>query len=408
MAEILKQTIVEDFNRFTRFIDEEKPILSTKMAVLGKKDSFTLNSMLLNKKEVKAPLPEQKHYPVIDLMFYLALDGGLYVRENDEKKSTVLAKTQRMESYSALNLYEKYIYLFQVYWTIYDFRNRHGEFALYGVFNSVLEVLAEAKAGVRITYSDHPRTLRVLRSGEDTNMLFHLKCFGFCDLEPNEKRYNNKEVMQAIIPDLFGIKSAQYLLNSALMHYQQKYPSDVDIIFGISYDENDEKEHPFDLFKGLLPDAEVNRTVQGALKYERRGNYVFRVCLKSNRKVWRKIRLSHKRTLDCLHNAVFDSFHASKHFSSHTFYIGDKYKNSIAIYSQRYNNTYIARYRTIRYSTNEICIGELNLLIGQKMWYEYRYDCDEEYEFEVQLVDIERDMPEALHVEVIGKKGDIE
>lgn len=47
-------TAINDFGRFIEFNESEKPILSAKQGVFGKKDSFKLNMLLENKKEVNA------------------------------------------------------------------------------------------------------------------------------------------------------------------------------------------------------------------------------------------------------------------------------------------------------------------------------------------------------------------
>src|SRR5665647_852341 len=75
---------INDFERFVEFNESEKPILSARQGVFGKKDSFKLNMLLENKKEVNAPNYNQDQYPEIDLMFSLALVAKLYIKANDE------------------------------------------------------------------------------------------------------------------------------------------------------------------------------------------------------------------------------------------------------------------------------------------------------------------------------------
>ena len=85
-------TTINDFGRFIEFIESEKPILSAKQGVFGKKDSFKLIMLLENKKEVNAPNYNQDQYFVIDLMFSLVLAGKLYVKANDENGKLRLLK----------------------------------------------------------------------------------------------------------------------------------------------------------------------------------------------------------------------------------------------------------------------------------------------------------------------------
>ena len=106
--------IVDEFERFIKFVEEQKPKLSSKKSHLGKKDAFALNLLLQNKRAVRGPHYTQEQYPMIDLLYFLALDGELYVIGNDHKGSIVFTKTPRLEEYMELNIYEKYIFTFKV------------------------------------------------------------------------------------------------------------------------------------------------------------------------------------------------------------------------------------------------------------------------------------------------------
>ena len=93
---------LNDFERFIEFNESEKPILSVKQGVLGKKDSFKLNMLLENKKEVNASNYNQDQYPEIDLMFSLALVAKLYIEANDEMGKLKFLKTSNLESFQSL------------------------------------------------------------------------------------------------------------------------------------------------------------------------------------------------------------------------------------------------------------------------------------------------------------------
>jgi hypothetical protein len=47
--------LLQDFETFIKYVEEEKPTLSPRMGVLGKNDSFKLNSELNYRKPVTAP-----------------------------------------------------------------------------------------------------------------------------------------------------------------------------------------------------------------------------------------------------------------------------------------------------------------------------------------------------------------
>ncbi len=115
---------VNDFNKFIEFNETEKPTLSAKVEVFGKKDCFKLNSLLGYQKPVSAPNYNQEQYPIIDLMFELALQGKLYYKGNDAKGKPALLKAPRLDYYVELNNFEKYVFPLQTYWTKYEFMKK--------------------------------------------------------------------------------------------------------------------------------------------------------------------------------------------------------------------------------------------------------------------------------------------
>lgn len=121
------EKVIGDFDTFIKFVESEKPPLSVKRGEIGKKDSFKLNQKLYHKKNVCKPNYTQYQYPVIDLMFSLALAGNLYVKAI-EKGRAILVETSANKSFKNLNLYEKYVFLLQTYWTKYDFSTKFSGF----------------------------------------------------------------------------------------------------------------------------------------------------------------------------------------------------------------------------------------------------------------------------------------
>jgi hypothetical protein len=62
---------LDDFHKFCRYTEENKPVLTKAKTNLGKKDLFEINALLHFRKVVAAPNYQQESYPVIDLMFQL-------------------------------------------------------------------------------------------------------------------------------------------------------------------------------------------------------------------------------------------------------------------------------------------------------------------------------------------------
>lgn len=112
---------VDDVEKFCKFIEQNNSVLTKKRGMLGKKDLFELNALLAHKKEVTAPNFPQESYPIINLLFNLALVGKLYRRIGDDKRNVRLIRTVRKEEFDSLSIFEKCAFLFETFWTKYDF-----------------------------------------------------------------------------------------------------------------------------------------------------------------------------------------------------------------------------------------------------------------------------------------------
>ena len=155
----LKLRIVDDFREFCCFIETEKPLLSSKKEVLGKKDAFSINSRLYYKREVDKPHYQQEHYTGLDLLFTLAIEGHLFEKVKDEKGNIRLRGTKRLESFSQLNDCERYCFLLGTYWCYYDFENQFDSmiwsadlFPIQNLFRAFLKV----GSGRSTTSKDYP------------------------------------------------------------------------------------------------------------------------------------------------------------------------------------------------------------------------------------------------------------
>ena len=116
----LNLRIVDDFRKFCSFIEAENPPLSSKKEVMGKKDAFSINSRLFYRREVDKPHYQQEHYPGLDLLFALAIEGQLFKKVKGEKGNISLQGTKKLESFRQLNDCEQYCFLLETYWCCYD------------------------------------------------------------------------------------------------------------------------------------------------------------------------------------------------------------------------------------------------------------------------------------------------
>ena len=113
---------MSDLNTFCHYVEEKKTKLSKQRAMLGKNDLFEINALLHHKEDVVAANYQQGSYPIIDLIFQLMLLGKLYARTTDEKGNFYLAGTTRKQEFEGLNVFEKYAFLLEVFWSKFDFK----------------------------------------------------------------------------------------------------------------------------------------------------------------------------------------------------------------------------------------------------------------------------------------------
>jgi len=419
---------VNDFAAFCHFIDEKKPFLSKRRAVLGKNDLFELNKLLYYKKEVAGPNYQQESYPVIDLIFNLALLGKLYVKAADSKGNVYLKRTERKDEFDALNIYEKYAFLLETFWTRYDIEEimrwgmgtNHIELAIKTFAASTPgEELEKGAFSQRTDYDAIFSHLSVI--------IRHLSYFGFCSYMPitgaGKKISRYDDSIKAVIPTEFAVNICKILLDQNIADWNIPWlklilmKDEKEIVPGIPYQSNfgfitafankterrnaekiyhERKKTGFiPLYKFLqpiFPEGALNKTVTAVINKVAKGSYVFKVSL--GRSVWRKIALSYKHTLEDLHNAVQEAFDFdNEHLYS--FFMDAKRYSKHAYHSPMSDDGPFV---------DEVTIGELELYEGQKILYFFDYgDC---WEFEVQLLKINKDEIPPSEPKVIESKGE--
>ncbi len=383
------EVTINEFEKFIEFIKCEKPGLSAKKGVFGKKDSFKLNQILGYKKNVNKPNYTQDQYPVIDLMFLLALAGRFYIKANDEKGKAVLVKTPALESYQRLNLHEKYVYLLQTYWTKYDFDANFGRWEPASSLRSLLTLIANADAKQRIIKDDYNPTRFFYSEGAP---IFHqLRFFGFGELELIDGvKFRYEDSIRAFIPSEFGIYLSGFLLEEAFITMNSKSINFLLTDHGKKIKPEKDK-NPFKIFINMFP-KEVKRTVVTE-KEDRTGVYTFKVSL--SKKLWRKISVSHKHSLSDLHMAIQETFDFDNDHL-YAFYVGGSRRTGKAIY---------CAYAESEGSTaEETTIADLGLFKGQKLL--YLFDFGDEWKFDIQLLSIDKNSVPPIKPIIVETKGE--
>ncbi|MBZ9633746.1 plasmid pRiA4b ORF-3 family protein [Clostridium sp. FP1] len=375
--------LVQDFNIFMEYIEEEKPVLSAKKEVLGKNDSFKLNSKLNFNKAVTAPNYNQDQYFIIDLMFSLAVDSGLYVVANDEKEKVNLVKTEKVELFLELNNFEKYVFIIENYWSKYDFCKKYprwsGTIALWNTIASI----AKGNLGEPILKQENTQIV----FSTAVSFLCQLSYFGLCSLELIEGVKNKYEdTVKAIIPTELGIVICEKLLTEGFNFWNMEDVETLMEYLGIKRGD----KSLFFVLKDIFPDNIVQKTIEDEVQIDRSGVYTFKVNL--SKSLWRKIRMSHRSTFEDLHLAIQSAFNFDNDHL-YDFYIGGNRRTAKITYAGNPQEGIV----------DDITIGEASLYKGQKI--KYLFDFGDEWEFDIIVTDIDKNATLPIQPEVIESKG---
>lgn len=381
-------TCVGDFNQFIEFNKNEHPVLSAKLGVFGKKDSFKLNSMLVNQKRVAAPNYNQDQYPVIDLMFELALLGKLYYKGNDGTGNPALIKTPMLDSYLALNEAEKYVFLLQTYWTKYEFLKKFDRWLPITAFYNFLANIANSELQPVLKKSEH-QTDGIYSEG--AAFQHHLRFFGMGEPELIDgAKGKYQDTIRAFVPNQHGVMIADFLCLQSLAYWNRE-----DVVYlSTAKDKaiNKKKGEPFEVFKKIFPDNIVKSTVAEMNVEDSNGVYYFKVSL--SKTLWRKIKLSGKHTLGDLHDAIQDAFDFDDDHL-YAFYIDGNRRTGKPIYCEEAHDAGPVAEKT--------SILEIGLFAGQKLI--YLFDFGDMWEFGVELTGIEKEEPLPLKPAIVETKG---
>ena len=129
----------------------------------------------------------------------------------------------------------------------------------------------------------------------------------------------------------------------------------------------------FEAFVGLFPENKLEKVVSMVkLQSVVVGTYTFKVSM--SKKVWRRIAISSKSTLEDLHYAILDAYGFDEDNHLYSFFMdGKKYSN------YRYNSPNDEEGPFV----DEAKIGKIELYIGQRVL--YLFDYGDSWQFSVVL-----------------------
>lgn len=383
---------IDDFRKFCEYIETNKPVLSKKKTQLGKKDLFEINALLDFRKDVVAPNYQQESYPVIDLMFHLAVDGKLYRKTAGAKGNIMLSAVPGKAEFDQLNIFEQYAFLFETFWCTFDFL----EILRFGgkPINKAVKVFARSAPGERLKKGAFSKQRDYDPMFSYMSVLIHyFNYFGLCDFIPivegNKKLTRYDDSIEAVIPTEFGINLFKILSGQKIERWNLL------CLNAFGFYEGDVRDDPgfvplYKMMAPLFPPGAINNTVSVATAIEK-GSYLFKVTVATG--VWRKIELSHKHTLLDLHDAIQSAFGFDDDHLYSFFMDAKRYSRNVFESPNCENGPYV----------DELSIGELELHEGQRILYLFDYGDSWEFNVVLEKIDSSRKLPRTP--KIVEKKG---
>ncbi|QXE20687.1 hypothetical protein [Clostridium sp. 001] len=377
---------IEDFGAFINFILEKDPDLSNKTQVLGKNLCFELNSHLhFQRTAIKASYT-QEQYIAIDLFFKLAVKSRLFLIQINNKNKFKLIKTVCLEEFLNLNIYEKYVFLLEVFWTTYDFEEelRHNVFEFIELLNVISKTNSYSKifkndvgyGGFFSYYSKITRILRIL---------------GICELEfidSVKSKYDDS--IKSIMPTDFGREISKTLITAL------DYINIEDYIISILKErlnlKNSEEDKAFiEIISMVFEPKLISKTINCNVEINKKGTYILKVLLGKN--LWRVLKLSHNTTFHELHLLIQQAFDFDNDHM-YAFYTGTSRRTGKELYSADpfgESDEY-----------EELTIEEADIYKGQQ--FIYLFDFGDMWEFKIQVMDFIEN--EESTPQIIESKGE--
>jgi len=380
---------IKDFDIFINFILEKNPNLTNKTQVLGKNDCFELNSQLhFQRTAIKASYT-QDQYVAIDLFFKLSVKSNLFFMQINSKNKFELIKTVCLEEFLDLNIYEKYLFLLESFWSKYEF-NEELENDIYE-FSEIIYVISRTNFENKILKSD----VKYCRSLFSYYSKFAkiLNIMGICELEfiDNVKsKYDDS--IKSITPTACGTEICKVLINKTLDYLNTEiYYIDM-IKERWKVKDVKVKKTFFELISKVFEPKLIEKTINSNVQIKRKGIYILKVLLDKN--LWRIIKLSHNTKLHKLHLIIQNAFDFDNDHM-YAFYTGTSYKNRKEFYCANplgESNEY-----------EDLTVEDAEIYKGQKFM--YLFDFGDMWKFEIQVIDFIENEETDLFPQIIESKG---
>ena len=383
---------IKDFDTFINFILEKYPNLSNRSQVLGKNDCFELNSQLYFKKDASKASYTQEQYIAIDLFFTLAVKSKLFLIQTNSKNKFKLIKTARLEEFLDLNIYEKYVFLIESFWTEYEFEEvlRNGILE----FFELIYVISRTNIKNKILKSDlkHGKSLFSYYS----KITQILRVLGICELELIDNVKNKyDDSIKSISPTVCG-KGICKLFTNEVLDYFNIEDFFIDMIIERwdieEFEDFEDEKTFFEFMTKVFESGLVEKNINADVQINRKGTYILKVLLDKN--LWRVVKLSHKTSLHKLHLIIQKAFDFDNDHM-YAFYTGTSYRNG--------KEFYCANPLGESKEYEDLKIEDVEFYKGQQ--FIYLFDFGDMWEFKIQVTDFIENEETDFVPQIIDSKG---
>ncbi|HZK54397.1 MAG TPA: plasmid pRiA4b ORF-3 family protein [Desulfosporosinus sp.] len=413
--------LLQDFKRFMDSLKTEETVLSPKKKHMSKQLLWGLNQLMFFKTENANPKLDQRSYPLLHMFCHLALGGKLVVMMPSKGGRFHLKVSERYEEYLKLTMTEQYFFLLETLWVDSDWealqKVTYGRILNVRIISSVWQELACVKAG---------KTLNVKGTKFSWHswlwdwgyFLWYFTYFGFWQFTLDEEAQNESRrniEAKTLTPTEFGVNIAPILYKyrdyldwnranirkgvltsqvvleglEPIMRSMGKIPHG---FIELAQARQESLEEPFyKKFVTLVPIGELMHTLTRNHLDFTEGTYLFKVSL--SRGKWRRIEMAGKHNLHQLHIAIqeafeFDDDHLYSFFMDNKKWSYDRYESP----SDEGPHS------------DEVAIEELGLYPGKTLL--YLFDFGDEWEFKVEVEEINSHKPLPLIPQIVGRRGE--
>ncbi|HEY8892588.1 MAG TPA: plasmid pRiA4b ORF-3 family protein [Clostridium sp.] len=381
------KNFLSDFNKFVDYICTKDVTIGKATKYISKKFLFEMNEIMSIKQQDITVNSTQTSYPMLYLFYRLAVESKLFTELKIKGGKLALKPTERVEVFKQLNELEKYIFLLEVLWVDCDFEKL--EFQSYNRLEAMkvaigMERVVGKKANKRFLINEFVRDI--------STILLYLSYFGVMDVMEDDQmklKYSISQIfyVKEVIITPVGEKIIKILdkkrnLTEWNISHRKEYGE-----WNVEFD-----EEFFIPFKGIFDDVELEKTLPRKKIKFKEGIYTFKVSLDKN--TWSKIQLSAHDTLDELHILIQNAFEFDDDHMYSFFMDGEPWSK----------NSFKCPFDNEGPSTDEVEIGELDLI--EKQSFLYIFDFGDEWRFNIEVIGVQNEDIKNFQGKIIEIKGE--